>query len=176
MADINVFTQEYQKFKSTFKNTSYDNENDEYLCMNEDYEVIDFDKLIEYMYPNSNLRPKTFDAIYIEDNKIYLIEFKNEKKPDKKEIEGKLVAGKKELDKIFSSLNIARSKYKFVFCLVYNKYKPKHERYKQGLYKSITFEFLNRHKKNSFIDEVFTEDVDFFTTQFKKKFQKELKC
>ncbi len=107
---------------------------------------------------------------------LYLIEFKNQKKPDKEEIEGKLLDGKREFILLLDDLKISTNSYKFIFCLVYNKFKPKHERHKRGLFKSVTFEFLNKYKENKFIDDIFTEDVDFFTKQFKNKTSKELKC
>ena len=176
MANISQFIRKYQKFTSTFKITSFDSENNEYLCTDESQEVINYDKIIEEKYPNSNTRPKTFDSIYIDKTNIYLVEFKNEKKPNKKEIEDKLLAGKKELDRLFKDLNISKKEYQFIFCLAYNKYKPKHERFKQGLFKSTTFEFLHQHKNNGIIDDIYTEDVNFFTKQFKKQLQKELAC
>ena len=176
MADISQFIRKYQKFNSTFKITSFDSDNNEYLCMDESQEVINYDKIIEEKYPDSNIRPKTFDSIYIDNTNIYLVEFKNEKKPNKKEIEDKLLAGKKELDRLFKDLNISKKEYQFIFCLAYNKYKPKHERFKQGLFKSTTFEFLHQHKNNGIIDDIYTEDVNFFTKQFKKQLQKELAC
>jgi len=178
MADFNLFYQEYKPFISTFKETSYDGDNNFYLCTNESIEVINFDAIVEKIYPDSNIRPKSFDTIYFDKTNhcIYLIEFKNQKKPDKQEIEEKLTAGKKEFDSLLNQLNISKNSYKFVFCLVYNKYIPKEERHKRGLFKSITFEFLNKYKENSFVNDIYTEDVSFFTTQFKKNLQKELIC
>jgi hypothetical protein len=140
--------------------------------------VINFDKIIEKKYPNSNNRPQSFDAIYFDKyhNKIYLIEFKNQKKPDKKEVEGKLLDGKKEFVSLLNNLNISENSYKIIFCLVYNKFIPKEERYKRGLYKSISFEFLNKYKNSGIIDDIYTEDVNFFTKQFKKRVFNELSC
>ena len=95
---------------------------------------------------------------------------------DKREIEEKLLNGKKELELLLSRLNISKNSYKVVFCLVYNKFVPIEERYKRGLHKSLSFEFLNQYKDNGFIDDIYTEDTDFFTKQFKKQFKKELTC
>ena len=182
MADFNLFYQKYSSYISTFKETSLDNHHkekpNEYLCSDESQEIINFDKIIEDKYPDSNSRPKAFDAIYFDrdNNDIYLVEFKNQKKPDKEEVEDKLVDGKKEFDLLLSDLNIVKSDYRFIFCLVYNQYKPKEERHKRGLFKSVTFEFLNKYKKNSFVNDIYTEDVNFFTKQFKKKTLKELVC
>ena len=178
MADFNLFKQTYSLHTSTFKETSLDTDNNVYLCQDESIDVINFDTIIENKYPDSNKRPQSFDSIYLDkdSNTIYLIEFKNQKKPDKEEVEGKLIDGKKEFILLLNDLNISTTNYKFIFCLVYNKFKPKHERHKRGLFKSVTFEFLYKYKENKFIDDIFTEDVNFFTKQFKKKISKDLKC
>jgi len=182
MADFNLFVQKYSSYLSTFKETSLDDhhkeKSKEYLCQDTTQEVINFDKIVENRYPDANKRPKTFDAIYFdkENNHLYMVEFKNQKKPDKKEVEEKLLEGKREFDLLMSDLNIAKSDYRFTFCLVYNKFIPKEERHKRGLYKSITFEFLNRYKESSFVDDIYTENVPFFTKQFKIKTLKELQC
>ena len=178
MADMNQFFKKYDNYKSTFKETSFDSNNSEYLCSDEMQEIINFDSIIENKYPNSNLRPQSFDALYVYEasNQIFMIEFKNENKPNKNDIENKMIAGKCELDSMLQDLNIASKNYQFIFCLVYNQFKPKHERHKRGLYKSIRFEFLNKYKKNGVIHDIFTENVDFFTKQFNKISNKELTC
>jgi hypothetical protein len=176
MADIGHFIRTYQNCQSTFKETSFDSENREYLCMDESQTVVNFDKIIEEKYPDSNLRPKSFDTLFVYQNIIFCIEFKNQKKPDKNEVEKKLLKGKEELDRLLSDLNISKNSYQFIFCLVYNKFVPKEERYKRGLYKSLRFEFLNQYKENGFVNDIYTEDVNFFTKQFKQQFQKELAC
>ncbi len=178
MADLNLFYKEYSSYISTFKETSLDSDNSIYLCQDESIEIINFDKIIKNKYPNSYTRPQSFDAIYFDKSSknIYLVEFKNQKKPEKKEVEGKLLDGKQEFISLLNDLKVPITEYNLIFCLVYNKFKPKHERHKRGLFKSITFEFLNQYKENGFIDDIYTEDVNFFTKQFKKKTSKELKC
>jgi len=176
MADISYLVNTYQNCQSTFKETSFDSENRQYLCMDESQKVVNFDKIVEEKYPDSNIRPKSFDTLFIHENIIFCVEFKNQKKPAKKEVEKKLLDGKKELDILFNDLNISKNNYKFVFCLVYNKFIPKEERFKQGLYKSIRFESLNKYKKNGLMDDIYTENTEFFTKEFKKQFQKELAC
>jgi hypothetical protein len=175
MADIDQFLKKYSKYKSTFKETSFDSTNKYSLCKDETQYVINFDKIVEERYPDSNNRPKSFDALFIYQDNIFCIEFKNEKKPDKKEIEDKLKDGKKEFDTILADLNISKKDYIFIFCLVYNKYIPKYERYKRGLYKSVRFEYLKRYK-GSLIYDLYTEDVNFFTKKFEKITKKELTC
>ncbi len=177
MADINEFLKKYSKYKTTFKATSYDNNNDISLCTDEQNENIDFDKIIADIYPNSKVyRPNSFDSIYINGNDIYCIEFKNENKPDKEWIEKKLVNGKKELDKLLEDLNIQKDNYNFIFCLVYNIYKPKYARWKRGILAYPIKIYLDKYKEDKIIDDIFTEDIEFFSNQFKNKLNKELKC
>jgi len=64
MSDVSVFSSRYNTFHSTFKETSLDSENNYYLCTDESQTIIDFDKLLEDRYPDSNTRPNSFDAIY----------------------------------------------------------------------------------------------------------------
>ena len=46
MADIGQFSRTYQSFQSTFKETSFDSDNTQYLCTDESQIIIDFDKLL----------------------------------------------------------------------------------------------------------------------------------
>jgi len=177
MADINEFIRQYSKYKTTFKITSFDSKNDRHLCLDEFIVNIDFDKIIADIYPNSKkFRPKSFDSLYINSNDIYCIEFKTEKNPSKIEIEQKLVDGKKELDKLLALLNIQKSDYRFIFCLVYPKHKPHEERFKRGIQSYPIKAHLQKYKEDRIIDDIFTEDVSFFTKQFKKKIGKKLEC
>ena len=174
MADISEFIKKYSKYQTTFKVTSYDDNNDIHLCTDELNDNINFDKIIEDIYPEAHNRPNTFDAIYIKDNDIYCIEFKNENKPDKKLIEKKLTNGKKELDKLFAKLNIQKDDYKFIFCLVYNIHKPKFDRWKKGTISYTINNYLKKYKDDKFISDIFTEDVEFFSKQFSKKTKKRI--
>ena len=176
MADIYQFIRSYRDHLSTFKQTSFDDDNHQFLCSDESQSVIAFDDIIKEKYPDPNVRPKSFDALYIHENYLFCVEFKNQKKPDKQEIAGKLVDGKRELETFLAELNISRDRYQFVFCLVYNKHIPHEERYKPGLYRSIRFEYLNQYIQKGIVDAIFTENVDFFTRQFKKQLRKELAC
>jgi hypothetical protein len=128
MADMHYFLQTYRAYDDTFKATSFDSSRQEYLCKDESQTVINFDKLIQEKYPDSNQRPRSFDALFVHED--------------------------------------------IVFCLVYNKYVPKEERFKRGLHKSIRFEFLNQYKTKGFVNDVYAEDVNFF----KKQLHKELAC
>lgn len=177
MADISEFINKYSQYETTFKVTSYDDNNDKYLCLDETNVNINFDAIIADIYPDpNNYRPKSFDSIYIHENDIYCIEFKNEKKPNKQELEGKLVDGKKELDKLLGRLNIQKNSYKFIFCLVYNIYKQESKKFKRGVTSYPINTYLKKYKENKFIDDIFTEDVGFFSKKFKQKTKMELKC
>lgn len=124
---------------STFKDTSLDSSSHTNMCNNTSQEVINFDILIAEKYPDSNSRPKSFDAIYYDieakDNKIYLIEFKNQQSKNitADSIIEKVKAGKTELDRMLKNENIGKGDYNFIFCLVYIKYIPNNERYKRGV-------------------------------------------
>lgn len=110
MADIALFIKKYSKYQTTFKVTSYDDNNKKYVCLDELNQNINFDEIIADIYPNSKeYRPKSFDSIYIDENIIYCIEFRNVKKPDKEDLEKKLTDGKNELDKLLADLNIQKN-------------------------------------------------------------------
>jgi len=178
MADIGQFLQLYQSCQSTFKETSFDDNNQKYLCTDESQAVINFDKLIEAIYPNSNGRPKSFDAVYVYMNKIFCIEFKNQKPSqiESADIREKLTAGKGELDTLLKSLNIQTNHYDFAYCVAYKKCTEPCDRYKCGIDKGKVLFGLEQYKQQGFIKEIFTENVEYFTKEFKKQFQKELAC
>jgi len=178
MADINRFIKEFQKYKSTFKLTSLDDSNNIYLCTNETQEVIDFDSIIEDKFPDSNIRPKSFDAIYIYKNLIFCIEFKNQKPSDidNLEVQGKLVDGKEELLKLLQKYNIQKDNYSFIYCVVYKVCKEPINRYKCGIDKNKILFGLDIYKKKGFVEDIYTQNVNFFTKEFKKQLEKELMC
>jgi len=178
MADIKLFIREYDSFKSSFKETSLDNDNNIYLCNDTSQEVINFDKLIENLYPDSNKRPKSFDTIYIYKNLIFCIEFKNQKPSDidNSEIRGKILNGKDELIKLLTQLNIQKNDYNFIYCIIYKDCSMPYDSYKCGIDKGKIRFGLEDLTKNSFLTKVYTDSVSFFTKEFKKQFKKELMC
>ena len=139
MADIQQFFKNYSLHNSTFKETSFDDENNVYLCTDTSQDVLNFDKLIEDKYPNPYLRPKSFDAIYQFGNVLYLVEFKNQKPSqiDNNAIVQKLNDGKKELDTFLTKLNIQKRDYSFKYCVVYKNCNKAIDRYKCGISKNI---------------------------------------
>jgi len=178
MADIGQFIQSYQSFKSTFKETSFDSDNTQYLCTDESSEVINFDKILEVNYPDSNTRPKSFDALYVHGDNIFCIEFKNQKPSqiNNQDICQKLTEGKAELDTLLQTLNIQSSNYNFAYCVAYKKCIEPRDRYKCGIDKGKILFGLELYKNKGLVKEIFTQDVSFFTKEFKKQFQKELAC
>jgi len=177
MADIGEFIKKYSKYKTTFKETSHDSSNDKHLCLDESQENIDFDAIIADKYPDpDDYRPKSFDSVYIDNSDIYCIEFKSAKKPDKKDIEAKLIDGKRELDVMLADLNIQKSDYRFIFCVVYSIHKPDFERFKRGIQSYPIKMYLKKYQENNLVDDIFTEDVSFFTKEFKRKMKKDMVC
>ena len=178
MADIGHFIRVYQNFQSTFKETSFDSDNSQYLCNDESQNVVNFDKVLEKKYPDSNVRPKSFDALYVYKNIIFCIEFKNQKPSQiiNQNICEKLTAGKAELDKLLQELNIQSSNYDFAYCVAYKKCIEPRDRYKCGIDKGKVLFGLEKHRNQGLVKEVFTENVDFFTKEFRKQTQKELMC
>jgi len=178
MADFNQLKKKYSFSKSTFKETSFNDNNGIYLCYDETQSVINFDKIIESKYPDSNLRPKSFDALYAYHELLFCIEFKNQKPSqiDNREIQDKLASGKDELVKLFRELNIQINKYSLVYCVVYKKCIEPRDRYKCGIDKNKVLFGLEKYQKQGFVKKVYTQSVDFFTKEFKKNLQEELKC
>ena len=180
MADINQFQKEYVQYRSTFKETSFDDNNEVYLCNDESQNVINFDKILEKKYPDSNKRPKSFDALYIYNDLLFCVEFKNQKPSQiaksKEDIQGKLLSGKSELIKLCQELNIQISDYSFVYCVVYKKCTEPRDRYKCGIDKGKVLFGLEKYEEQGLVKKVYTQNVDFFTKEFKKHLKKELIC
>jgi len=178
MADISYFIRSYQSFQTTFKESSFDSDNSQYLCTDETQKVINFDALIENKYPNSNTRPKSFDALYVYGDNIFCIEFKNQKPSqiDNQDICKKLTEGKAQLGTLLQSLNIRSNNYNFIYCVVYKRCVEPRDRYKCGIEKGKILFGLEQYKQQGLVKEIFTDNIDFFTKQFKKQFKKELSC
>ena len=178
MADLNQFRKKYHHYESTFKETSFDQENEVYLCTDESQDVINFDKVLEFKYPDSHSRPKSFDALYVYKNLLFCIEFKNQKPShiDNIDIQGKIESGKVELIKLFQELNIQTRDYSFIYCVIYKKCNEPIDRYKCGIDKNRVLFGLEKYQEQGVVEKVYTQSVDFFTKQFKKNLEKELLC
>jgi len=178
MADFNQFLKVYRDYESTFKETSFDTHNNHYLCRDESQNVINFDKILESKHPDSNQRPKSFDALYVHKRLLFCIEFKNQKPShiDNQEVQDKLESGKKRLTELLGELNIQVSEYDFVYCVVYKPCVEPRDRYKCGVDKGRVLFGLDKYQEQGFAKKVYTQSVDFFTKDFKKNLQKELQC
>lgn len=131
MADFSIFKKRYSKYLDTLKNTSYDKNNQEYLCLKED-KVINFEKLSLEL--NNNKGIKRIDALFCKENKLFLVEFKNQKPHyiEAKEIIKKFEDSINLLKDLFKNINIAFSDYKINLYLVMkdDTYKEHQERIK----------------------------------------------
>lgn len=173
MADAqSIFKSKFDSFSSTLKETSYDDKNDKYLCQDNIQIVYDFDKITKERYPTK--QPSSYDSLFIVDKKIYCIEFKNQKYSDidREIIRKKLINGKDILDKIFEENNIAENEYKFIYCVAYKNSATK---WRRGITKN-TIQFDLEEYQGKYFDEIYTNDVQFFTHEYKKHFKKELQC
>lgn len=158
--------------KSTLCETSFDNENKEYLCSDrKTANVYDFDSYVASKSNGVKL-PASPDAIFIGDKKLYFIEFKNQTpaKIDKENMRNKFKAGTvilKDLLKDFTPKDVT-----FVFCVVHKNQSNKYfnSNYIEAMPARFGLEEENR-KLGSFYSEIIGENIDFY----KKKF-KQLEC
>ncbi|WP_418187354.1 hypothetical protein ACNSOP_09870 [Aliarcobacter lanthieri] len=155
-------------YKSTFKDTSYDDTNDRYLCSDEvSSDVYDFDKYVEDNFDKSKL-PSSPDAIYIGKKQLYFIEFKYQKASDidSKEIKSKFEKGTNILKEMLKEF-IPKDN-KFIFCVVFeNQNRPKHFDFRHFQSSSIKFGLDESNKKlQNFYDHIITEDVNFYKDNF----------
>jgi len=169
-----IFLSKFKPFISTLKETSFDKDNQVYLCKDEIQKVYDFDKIVKELYPSK--QPASYDALIIENKNIYCIEFKNRKaniiKKDSAQIQKKLLNGKEVLNQIFLNNNIGIKNYEFIYCVAYKNDKDKWRR----RIEQNKIQFGLEEYKGEYFDEIYTNDIQFFTNEYKKYFYKELKC
>jgi hypothetical protein len=152
---------------SNLKNTSFDKQNNFYLCNDENTpDVFDFD---EYVNKNfSHPTPASPDAICIGRNKIYFIEFKNQYASaiKKEKIKKKFQNGTRILKSLLSQCEIKDCLY--IFCVVY-KNRPR-ERYFQSSHIEegvVRYGLAELNAEFSrFYDDVKTESVGFYVRNF----------
>jgi len=171
-----IFKTNFSLYITTLKETSLDKHDNikqsEYLCKNTTEQVYNFDKIVKNLYPTK--QPSSFDALLIKDNNIYCIEFKNTKYSSvkKQEVQKKLTNSKDIIDNIFEEYNIQKSKYIFTYCVIYKNHEAK---WRRGITKNIV-QFDLEQYKGKYFDEIYTNDVQYFTHEYKKQFKKELAC
>ena len=120
MAEMSyIFKQKFSNSFDTLKNTSYDKENNVYLC-NSSMDVIDFDDVTKKLYPKK--QPSSYDSIIIEENdkKVFYIEFKNQNKSDveNKKLHNKVKCSDATILDICISNHIKKDNYDYVLCVV----------------------------------------------------------
>ncbi len=173
MADAqSIFKIQFREYISSLKEISFDKENNIYLCNDSSIDVYDFDAIVKKLYPTK--QPSSYDALLIDNKRIFCIEFKNEKYADVKnaEVEKKLKNGKEILSTIFNNNNIQIDNYSFIYCVAY---KNTEARWRRGISKN-SIQFGLEQFKNSYYDEIYTNDIQFFTNEYKKYFQNALAC
>lgn len=117
MADFNIFKNKYKQYEDTLRNTSYDKTNNEYLCLKENT-VINFENLSLSLENNKGV--KKVDALFCQADKIFLVEFKNQKQSniEKQEIMQKFEDSVTLLKRLFKENNIAFKDYIIYLYLV----------------------------------------------------------
>ncbi|EKQ1039775.1 hypothetical protein P4R25_001540 [Campylobacter jejuni] len=117
MADFSIFKQKYKQYEDTLRNTSYDRDNKEYLCLKEN-KVINFEKLSLDLETHKGV--KKVDALFCQTDQIFLVEFKNQKQSniEKEDIKGKFKDSVLLLRRLFKEDNIAFKEYNIYLYLV----------------------------------------------------------
>lgn len=160
----------FEGCESTFKETSYDGINCQYLCSDEKTEpVFDFDKYVKKRYDSSHL-PASPDAIYIGPKALYFVEFKNQKPKDidKTQLRRKFEKGTEILKNMLQSFQ-ARD-VQFFFCVVYrDEAISSFGSYQRGIlgwsFKHELEELNQAH--NSYYDGVYVNNLSFYMQEFK---------
>ncbi len=151
---------------STFKQTSYDKNNKIYLCDDTKTQTVyNFDI---YSKKQDKAQQKASpDAIYLNKDTIYCVEFKNSELKNIKDrtMQNKFRSGAKLLKNLFKIQNL--NDYQFIFCIVYKKTERAifSERFKNFGLQDINKEL------NYFYDKIITKDIEYYKKEFKQ-----LKC
>ena len=164
----NFLAQELSTHQSTFKDTSYDKTNDEYVCSDEQVkQVYDFDAYIRAKFGKNAVMPASPDAIYVGAKHLYLVEFKNQiwSKVDKQQIAQKFRDGTSALKSLLA--DFTPRDCKFVFCVVHKK-ETSSRAYWRGVEagaERFNFDALNK-EHSGFYDDIIVRDVDFYRQNF----------
>jgi len=157
-------------YASSFKETSFDQENQEYLCRDEvTHDVYNFDDFVTTQYDQSHL-PASPDAIHIGKKDLYFVEFKNQyaRDIDSAQIRKKFSNGTDILKSLLRDFNPRDCRYHF--CVVFrNAKKPRYFDSRHIEQNSVRFglEAVNK-EHGSFYDQILTEELDFFVREFKQ--------
>lgn len=153
---------------STFKDTSFDEENNVHLCSDETTgEVYDFDAYV--WARGENPIPASPDAIHAGSKDFYFVEFKNQRSSDidKAQMQRKFVAGTEVLKELLQDFSAKDCRYHF--CVVM-KNQPRSRfmdfRHIERSVVRFGLDELNQ-ELGGFYDHVVTESLDFYVKQFK---------
>jgi hypothetical protein len=164
--------EELAPFLSTFKATSYDEENKQHLCSDVTTpNVYNFDAYVKDRC--SHPIPASPDAIHVGSKDLYFVEFKNQRACDvnKEQMQRKFQAGTAILKSLLDEFNARDSQYHF--CVVFkNQPRPRYMDFRHVENNVVKFglDELNR-QLGDFYDHVVTESLDFYVKEFKA-----LKC
>jgi len=153
---------------SSFKETSYDKENGEYLCGDTATpDVYDFDAYVKEHCDHPI--PASPDAIHIGSKDLYFIEFKNQcaANVDRIQMRRKFEAGTSILRNLL--LEFSPKDCKYHFCVVLeDQPRPRFMDFRHIEQNVIKFGLaeLNQEMGN-FYDHVVTESVNFYVKEFK---------
>lgn len=158
---------------SSFKATSYDAENDEYLCQDDSTShVYDFDAYVREKYDRQAV-PASPDAIHLGSKHLYFVEFKNRpaRLIDKVNMRRKFIKGTHILRNMLSEFTPRDCKYNFCVVIKSQK-KPRYFDSRHIEQNAVQFglDALNVDCDH-FYNQIVIEDVRFFAQQFK-----ELRC
>lgn len=164
--------QELGPFASTFKKTSFDCANNEYLCTDEvTGAVYDFDAYVRKI--GAHPIPASPDAIYTGSKDLYFVEFKNQRASeiDKDQMQRKFEAGTSVLKELLNEFTAKDCRYHF--CVVMkNQPKSRYMDFRHIEQNVVKFGLKELNEKmGDFYDNVVTESLDFYVKEFKA-----LKC
>lgn len=157
-----------EPFASTLKCTSFDEENNAYLCQDEGtLQVYNFDAYVGACCPHP--LPASPDAIHIGSKDLYFVEFKNQRPADvdKTQMQRKFEAGTKILKDLLKDFSAKDCRYHF--CVVMkNQPRPRFMDFRHIEKSAVRFglDELNQ-KLGRFYDHVVTENIDFYVKKFK---------
>ncbi len=124
MADLTLLKQEFANYADSLKETSRGGKsNNEFLC--ESGEIIyNFENYVNFrekIEKNPKFKGKRFDALHIQDNNIYCVEFKIEKYSDikKQDMESKFKDSFAMIQNIFTQLKLQSRDYLFNFFVIF---------------------------------------------------------
>lgn len=164
--------EELAPFASTFKATSYDEENRQHLCSDVSTpNVYNFDAYVKKYCPHPI--PASPDAIHVGSKDLYFVEFKNQRAADveKEQMQRKFQAGTAILKRLLQEFGARDCQYHFCVVLK-NQPRSRYMDFRHVEKNVVKFglDELNR-KLGGFYDHIVTESLEFYVKEFKS-----LKC